>query len=300
MSSPDFWGEEQAAPAPLVTVVVPVYNGERYIEETLNSVIQSRHRPLEVIVVDDGSTDASANVAQRVLDSSEVKYSILRQKNSGEACAVNRGIAQAEGQFLMVLSADDLIESELITKALTMMMEDSNIGVVYPDQIIIDGAGAERVRQEKPDYSVAKLFGELKCLPGVGTLVRASVLEGRTPRDERYPLISDFVMWLQLSNTTNFRRLPGIYGIWRSHSDGTTTRMNSQLWGKQLIEAVDEICSDSSLGAPHLALRKKALAKAYLRGGLSQRFPTNLLFLVRSLAKDPALPIRLAFSLGRR
>ena len=87
----------------LVSVVLPVYNGERYLKEAIDSVLAQRHRPLEILVVDDGSTDDSGEIAQRY---SEVQYH--RQDNQGPSAARNRGIQMARGEFVAFIDADDL------------------------------------------------------------------------------------------------------------------------------------------------------------------------------------------------
>lgn len=91
--------------SPLTSIIIPVYNAENYIQETIQSVLNQTYRPVEIIVVDDGSTDQSAeNIRQ--FQQSEVKYHF--QSNLGAASARNRGIELAQGEFLGFLDADDL------------------------------------------------------------------------------------------------------------------------------------------------------------------------------------------------
>ena len=88
---------------PLISIVIPVYNGERYLLETLESVFLQTYAPFEVIVVDDGSTDASASIAQSF---SRVRY--VHQQNSGNAAARNTGIDAAKGSLIAFIDQDDL------------------------------------------------------------------------------------------------------------------------------------------------------------------------------------------------
>src|SRR5262249_23296673 len=94
---------EDALSAPLVSVIVPVYNGEKYLRFALESVVGQKHRPLEIIVVDDGSTDSSAAIAKGF---TEVRY--LHQANAGVASARNTGLKAATGAFIAFLDQDDL------------------------------------------------------------------------------------------------------------------------------------------------------------------------------------------------
>ncbi len=90
---------------PAVSVVVPCYNGARFLRETLHSALEQTHAALEVIVVDDGSTDASARIAE----SFGPPVRVIRQANQGESVARNAGIAAAQGDYLFFLDADDLL-----------------------------------------------------------------------------------------------------------------------------------------------------------------------------------------------
>jgi glycosyltransferase involved in cell wall biosynthesis len=93
---------------PLISGIVPAFNGERYLRETLDSMLAQTHRPLEIIVVDDGSTDGTPDVAASYGD--KVRY--LRQDNAGPATARNRGLNAARGEFVAFLDADDLWHPE--------------------------------------------------------------------------------------------------------------------------------------------------------------------------------------------
>ena len=89
---------------PLISVIVPVYNGERFVGEALESVFRQRYDPLEVIVVDDGSTDGTAEVVKGFGS----RVTRLHQPNAGPAAARNLGLAKAEGELIAFLDADDL------------------------------------------------------------------------------------------------------------------------------------------------------------------------------------------------
>ena len=88
----------------LISCIVPVFNGERYLAEALDSILAQTWRPLEVIVVDDGSTDGTAHIAAGY--GAEVSY--IHQANAGPAAARNRGLDAARGEFIAFLDADDL------------------------------------------------------------------------------------------------------------------------------------------------------------------------------------------------
>src|SRR5262245_20824333 len=94
--------------APLISCIIPVFNGERYLREAVDSILQQTYRPLEVILIDDGSTDGTAAVAAGY----EEQITYLRQSNAGPAAARNLGLSVARGEFLAFLDADDLWHQE--------------------------------------------------------------------------------------------------------------------------------------------------------------------------------------------
>src|SRR2546426_10667200 len=92
----------------LISCIVPVFNGERYLHETLNSILAQTYRPLEIIVADDGSTDGTRTIVASY--GQQVRY--LWQLNAGPAAARNLGLTAAKGEFIAFLDADDLWHPE--------------------------------------------------------------------------------------------------------------------------------------------------------------------------------------------
>ncbi len=95
-----------------VSVITPCYNGAAYLRETLDSAVGQTHPPAEVIVIDDGSTDSSASIAE----SYGMPVRLIRQSNQGESIARNKGIAEATGDYLIFLDADDLLDRRAIER----------------------------------------------------------------------------------------------------------------------------------------------------------------------------------------
>lgn len=112
---------------PLVSVVIPVYNCECYLAEAIESVLAQTYRPIEVIVVDDGSTDGSAPVAKRFADS--VRYCF--QANSGTSAARNRGASLASGTLFAFLDADDVWVVDKLTRQMAVFGDDPGLDVVF-------------------------------------------------------------------------------------------------------------------------------------------------------------------------
>src|SRR6185503_3119864 len=111
---------------PLVSVVIPVFNGERFLREAVESVLAQNYSPVEIIVVDDGSTDRTPNVARSLPET--VRY--LHQTNHGPAAARNRGIEQAQGSLIAFADADDLWPAGKLEVQLPYLIRDPKIDIV--------------------------------------------------------------------------------------------------------------------------------------------------------------------------
>ncbi|HJX31876.1 MAG TPA: glycosyltransferase [Thermodesulfobacteriota bacterium] len=123
---------------PLLSVIIPVYNGERYLAESIQSVLAQDYRPIEIIVVDDGSTDGTAEIARFYKN---IRY--LFQKNKGLSGARNTGIAAAQGEFLAFLDADDMWMPEKLSRQVSYLAQHPDVGFVYAHRRMIIEEGVK-------------------------------------------------------------------------------------------------------------------------------------------------------------
>jgi len=140
---------------PLVSVVIPVFNSERFLREAVQSVLAQQYSPIEIIVVDDGSTDNTATVARSLPET--VRY--LHQTNQGPAAARNRGIEQAQGSLIAFADADDLWPPAKLEQQLPYLIKDPKIDIVLGriQQVLLSETvdGPTRAQQfAEPAFSV--------------------------------------------------------------------------------------------------------------------------------------------------
>lgn len=102
----------------LITIVVPVYNVERYVEQCVQSVLNQTYRNLQILLVDDGSTDSSGEICDR-LATQDSRIQVIHQKNSGLAAARNVGIELAKGEYISFIDSDDFVELNFIERLYT-------------------------------------------------------------------------------------------------------------------------------------------------------------------------------------
>ncbi|MFN3301364.1 MAG: glycosyltransferase family 2 protein, partial [Sediminibacterium sp.] len=118
---------------PTVSVVIPLYNKGKYIERAISSVLAQTYPPLEIIVVDDGSTD---NGPERVLKFNDPRIILIRQENRGPGAARNTGLARAKGKYIAFLDADDeWLPNFLKTGLLMLEDEKANVAAVWTGYI---------------------------------------------------------------------------------------------------------------------------------------------------------------------
>jgi len=111
----------------LVSIIIPVFNGEKYLHDAIESALAQTYRPVEIIVVDDGSTDSSAGVAKGF--ASEVRY--VYQDNRGVGAALNRGIELSGGGFFSFLDADDLWKEDKLHHQMTVFEDHPDVDMVF-------------------------------------------------------------------------------------------------------------------------------------------------------------------------
>jgi glycosyltransferase involved in cell wall biosynthesis len=133
--------------APLISVVIPCYNAEAYLAEAIESALRQEAGPLEVVVIDDGSTDGSAGVARRFGGAVRYEY----QANAGISASRNRGVELAAGRYLAFLDADDVWPEGSLTLRLDMMR-------AYPGTACVFGAVEEFVSHDLHENPGSRMF----------------------------------------------------------------------------------------------------------------------------------------------
>ncbi|HEU4837332.1 MAG TPA: glycosyltransferase family A protein [Pyrinomonadaceae bacterium] len=184
----------------LVSVIIPVYNYERYLAEAIESVLNQTHRQLEVIVVDDGSTDRSGEVAKSFADRG-VQY--CRQVHAGIGPTRNKGVELARGEFLAFLDADDRWPLEKIERQLNAFESDQTLEMVFGYALQLQN-GPEweaGVKDYKP--SVAGMVPGM--VPGTmlvkrDTFVRVGLFKGGLK-------VGEFIDWYSRAVELNVRSL---------------------------------------------------------------------------------------------
>ncbi len=182
---------DQAFSKNLVSIIIPTYNYGRYLRQAIESAISQSYRLIEVIVVDDGSTDDTASICK----SYPIRYYF--QSNQGVSAAMNAGIKLSRGKFYITMGADDILEKDYVEKTLYIMLTNGKIGFVY--------TGARLFGEINAVILPIKLYHRLSILVGgwVGVigaaLVRKAAFESVGGFDVTFPAYEDLDFLIRVS-----------------------------------------------------------------------------------------------------
>lgn len=135
---------------PLVSVIVPVYNVERYLDACLSSIKQQTYQKLEIILVEDCSTDSSSDVLQRYLQDERIQL-IQHDKNRGLSAARNTGMKAATGTYMMFVDSDDMIDSSLVQACVQGALASGADVVLFTAKPFEEGTPVQRLPEPKPE-----------------------------------------------------------------------------------------------------------------------------------------------------
>ena len=165
----------------MISVIVPVYNVERYLEECLNSIQQQSYTDIEVILVNDGSTDHSKTICERYCEE-DSRFYLLNQTNQGQSVARNVGVAASKGEFIAFVDSDDIIQKNYLEKLMQYMTEEvdiveSNFTVSKKD-FLVENSKETRILFEGNSNEAVKIFpNHVLSVNPVTKLYRRKIVE---------------------------------------------------------------------------------------------------------------------------
>jgi len=214
---------------PKVSALVPVYNYARFVEQSLESALTQEYPPelLEIIVVDDGSTDNSVDVVRGVMSRHAGRIKLVEQRNSGQVATVARAAAEATGELLAFLDADDVWLPQKTAKQVDAYLAEPNVGLIFSDMQIVDADGrvsAESLYEPgEPDMDPVRLYARVlrsNIIFNSSSMHRADMLGEAPPEIEAWD-------WLLAVRATAMRALgrlqvayvPEVLAQYRRHGE---------------------------------------------------------------------------------
>ena len=244
---------------PLVTIVTPAYNQGEYLEQTMRSVLEQDYPALEYIVIDDGSSDDSLVVAQRVAAEYPGRVTVLTQPNSGQAATLNKGWAMAQGEVLAYLSSDDCLLPHAVLQMVRTLQANPCATVVYCDFWLINSSGRRLRESITEEFNSRRLRIDLVCQPGPGAFFRRMVYDKAGGWNPTLRQVPDFEFWLRAEQYGPFVRVPQLLAEYRIHEGSASFRVMP-------VERADEIAKVINCywsGKADKAGAPEAMARAY-------------------------------------
>ena len=222
----------------LVTIIIPAFNHEKYVGQALLSAIQQDYANLEILVIDDGSTDRTADVIEDVLARSsnhrEVKF--IRQPNQGLSRTLNRGLEMAQGDFVQLLASDDAYlpaKTSVCVDRLSAL--PASVGAIYCDGYVVDEDDNRLMKfsEQFPRPFSSNTRKELlvgNWIPAMGLFYRKEALSAAGGFDESIE-VEDWDLLLRLTRSYRVLSIPDLLFLYRSHASNYSNdrvRMLSQ------------------------------------------------------------------------
>ncbi len=250
-------------PPPSVTVLVPTFERAGLVGQTIDSVLAQDYPSLELLVLDDGSSDETPEILERYAREHPERFRWERHENMGQARTINRGFELAHGELVGYLSSDDVLLPGALERLVGELDEHPDAVLAYPAYRVIDAAGGPIDTVTPPEYSRRESVRLGDTIVGAGGLFRRSALEQVGGWDPSYRYLGDFDFWFRLSAAGPFRRITEPLAAWRRHDAALTIAGRGIEMSRERIRLVEEIYAGEV--EPDLAeAREEAFRNAYV------------------------------------
>jgi hypothetical protein len=263
----------------LVSVIVPVYNVEEYIAETIESVLKQTYPYFELLIIDDESPDCSLEICQQFSDS---RIKIISQQNRGLAGARNTGIRHAQGEYLAFLDGDDLWLPEKLAKHIQHLESSPQVGVSFSRSQFVDSEGKSLGIYQMPklkDITPDHLLCRNPIGNGSAPVIRRQVFEAISFKsnlhgkvesfyfDESFRQSEDIECWFRIAAQTSWQieGIPEALTLYRVNGEGLSANVLKQL------DSWEQVIAKHRQYFPELLAQWEKPARAYQLRYLARR-----------------------------
>ena len=228
--------------SPLISVIIPAFNAELYIQEALESVCSQTYLNLEIIIINDGSSDRTREIIEQFQDT---RILLISRENRGLIATLNEAIEISRGDYIARMDADDICLGTRLDRQVQYLRKHHNIGLLFTGIEYVDENGRElrkkvsaKSRKLEP---VELLFGCPVCHP-TAMFDMTKLKKSDIQYDKAYCLAEDFELWTRLVNITEIGIINEVLFKYRIHPNSITSKNNE----KQRIVASKAIVSNLS------------------------------------------------------
>ena len=241
---------------PLVSIVVPSWNQGEFIADTIDSILQQDYRPLQIHVIDGGSTDRTVKVLQSYGDVPELDW--ISEKDKGVVDAVNKGFAKVQGEVVAIQSSDDMYMPNAVATMVQALKERPEHGLLYADTQTVDAGGEFLSECKLLPFTMQRFLNKQTYIPQPSAFFRREMLDTCGGWDDRY-FSADTQLWLRMAFRTKIEKVDACVAKRRAHDD----QRNNQ--AAKIVDAYRRMVKDSpELKQAHQELRRAAQAGTHM------------------------------------
>ena len=277
----------KAIATPLVTIVIPAYNHGKYLKQAIDSVLNQDYRNIELIVLDDGSTDNT----HKVLESYGNQFYWETQKNMGQANTLNKGWRMAKGEILAYLSADDVLLPQATSISVKCLLDHPKSVLCYGDFRLIDSDSRVIRKVVAPEYNYHEMVAKFICAPGPGAYFWRSAFDKTGGWDPSFRQNPDYECWLRLGLLGAFTHIHEQLAAFRVHEDSQTFAQATVERAEEALRVMEKYFLLPNVPAEIIANKHQTMANAHfvvaqlhLRSG---RYGAGFLQIYKSIFISP-------------
>jgi glycosyltransferase involved in cell wall biosynthesis len=245
---------------PLVSIVIPAYNGGRYLRESVQSVLTQDYPHIELLVLDDGSADNTREILQSYAN----QFYWESQANTGQASTLNKGWRKAKGEILSYLSVDDTLEPHAVRVAVDHLVRYPEVVLVYGDFNLMDAKNNTLRHVRAPDFHYVDMVANFVCQPGPGVFFRRDAFEAVGGWNSSLRQVPDYEYWLRLGLRGTFLHIPQTLARFRVHAHSLSYAERSVERAEECVRVMREYFQRDDLPAEVRAVERQAYANAHL------------------------------------
>jgi len=246
-----------------VSIITPSYNQGKYLEQTIQSVLDQTYKNIEYMVIDGGSTDNTVDIIKKY--EKRIAYWIS-EPDRGQADAINKGFKLANGELVCWLNSDDIIYPDFVEKRVKQFAENPDTDMIYGD--IDHGAdtSTKRVKRGK-QTNITNMLKFAECpIPQQGAIWKKSTIEKIGSLNPKWHVVLDREYFTRIAAKGKIKYIPGAVAFFRNHEDSKSIAGKLQ-WTQELPEYYEALFDDNiyDLSDELLSYKNKCLSEIYLK-----------------------------------
>lgn len=229
-----------------ISIIMPVYNGEKYLKEAIDSILNQKFKDFELIIINDCSKDNTLKIINSYND--ERIILVNNDKNLGIAQTLNKGIEISKGKYIARMDADDICYPHRLETQINFMENNLDIGMcgsaveVFTDK----SSDIHKCPLNHNEIKVLQIFNSAFCHPAI--MIKKEILEQNNLRyNDFYEGMEDYELWIRMSKVTKLANIDDILLKYRSHSGQVTKSVTNEQFEKMMLireKTLTELSSD--------------------------------------------------------